>query len=87
MTCIDMMHGSWKSITIKSQKAIQKQDKQTPEAESKEKHGLLDPLDPMPELTLSPLQSRLQHICKSRLYPSIMDYGFGLKQCYGPDPH
>jgi hypothetical protein len=46
---------------INSQKAIQKQDKQIPEAESEEQHGLLE-LDPMPELTLSTPESTSTHL-------------------------
>jgi hypothetical protein len=65
------------------------------EAESKEKHGVWDP---MSELTISltlchcPLQSRLQHIyhgqpyakvdpnlCQSRLYPSVWDFSLSVR--------
>ncbi len=60
------------------------------EAESKEKHGVWDP---MPEWTITsplcPPQCRLQHIyygqpyarvdlCQSRLYPLVRDFEFGL---------
>jgi hypothetical protein len=62
------------------------------EAESKEKHGVWDP---MPELTISStyVYSRLDSntftmdkptlestltLCWSRLYPSFKDFGFGL---------
>jgi hypothetical protein len=61
-----------------------------PEAESKEKHGGRDPI---PDLTMAPLQSRLQHnyygqpyarvdlnpMPESTLqYSPVRDFGFGL---------
>ena len=63
-----------------------------PEAESKEKPGLWDP---MPELTLTspyvdfrvdyntcnmgnPMAESTLTLCQSRLYPSVRDLGFGL---------
>ncbi len=53
-------------------------------AESKEKHGVWDP---MPELTITSLyaapESTPTHLpwetlCQSRLYPPVRDFGFGL---------
>ncbi len=69
------------------------EERDTSEAESKEKHGVWDP---MPELTipstLCPLQSRFQHIYHGQPYarvdlnsyarvdfiPPVRDFGFGL---------
>jgi hypothetical protein len=62
------------------------------EAESKEKHGIWDP---MPELTItspyvhsridsntfamgSPMPESTLALCQSRLYPPVRDFGFGL---------
>jgi hypothetical protein len=57
---------------------------QEPEAESKEKHGVRDP---MPELTITSLYfySRVDTftiwapLCQSRLYPPDRDFRFGLR--------
>ncbi len=43
----------------------------TTEAESKEKHGVWDPMPELTYLTLCPLQSRLQHIYHRQLYVRV----------------
>ncbi len=71
---------------------LRQQPNQKPEAESKEKHGVWDP---MPELTITspyvdsrvdtntftmgnPMPESTLTLCRSRLYSPVRDFGFGL---------